>query len=89
MTIELDGNAVLDREALHDTFGAVLPEWYGRNLDALYDCLTDLPSAEIRVSDPAALVRNLGEYGEKCLQTLRDAAADNPGLEVWIEGEDD
>ena len=32
------------REALHAAIAQALsfPEWYGHNLDALYDCLTDL-----------------------------------------------
>ena len=40
----LDGETILDKDMLHDTLAAALdfPDWYGRNLDALYDCLTDL-----------------------------------------------
>ena len=26
-----------------------LPEWFGRNLDALFDCLTDLEDAQITI----------------------------------------
>ena len=40
----IDGKAVTDMDALHDLFARELdlPEWYGRNLDALYDILTGL-----------------------------------------------
>ena len=39
--IELKGSDVLEREQLHKTLQEALqlPEWYGGNLDALYDCL--------------------------------------------------
>ena len=40
----LDGGRISSREALHTALAEALPlpEWYGRNLDALMDCLTDL-----------------------------------------------
>lgn len=33
-----------NRESLHEALAKALgfPDWYGGNLDALYDCLTDL-----------------------------------------------
>ena len=44
MQIHLNGNDIANREQLHDALSEALelPEWYGRSLDALYDCLTDL-----------------------------------------------
>ena len=44
MNLILNGELILNRETLHDILSSklTLPEWYGRNLDALYDCLTDL-----------------------------------------------
>lgn len=40
-TIDLSG--VQDKAALHDTLSRILPlpGYYGRNLDALYDCLLE------------------------------------------------
>ena len=42
--ILIDCNGINDKEGLHKLFAASLslPEWCGDNLDALYDCLTDL-----------------------------------------------
>ena len=39
----LDGNRIKTAEDLHRTFREALgfPEWYGNNLDALYDMLTE------------------------------------------------
>ncbi|WP_245556150.1 barstar family protein [Actinopolyspora mortivallis] len=40
----LDGGEVFGKRAMLDAVAATLsfPEWAGRNLDALYDCLIDL-----------------------------------------------
>ena len=40
----LDGEQIRDREQLHSVLAERLdlPAWYGANLDALYDCLTDI-----------------------------------------------
>jgi len=40
----LIGNPPADKMAALDAIAAALsfPDWFGRNLDALYDCLTDL-----------------------------------------------
>ena len=58
MNVLLDGTIILDREMLHDTLatGLRLPPWYGRNLDALYDCLTDVQEETVVIlRDQAAL----------------------------------
>ena len=57
-------------EALH------FPSWYGNNLDALYDCLTDL--------DGQVHLSILGLEHEGIHQTLLDAAADAGNLTVAI-----
>ena len=42
-TIVIDGEKMLNRRAAHDHLAEQLslPDYYGRNLDALFDCLTD------------------------------------------------
>ena len=42
MEVYLDGRALDSREALHQALSALLafPAYYGKNLDALHDCLT-------------------------------------------------
>lgn len=49
MQIVLDGSVITGREQLHDAVSQqlALPEWYGRNLDALYDCLGEVRDVEI------------------------------------------
>ena len=61
----LDGNLITDKKLLHDTLSAslLLPDWYGRNLDALYDCLTDIQEeTEIQILNPESLEAHLGSY---------------------------
>ena len=52
--IILDGNVLSDAAAVHEYLMETLnfPEHYGKNLDALYDCLTDLEDAEITITLP-------------------------------------
>ena len=82
--IRLDCAWMGDREAVHDYLAQALgfPSWYGRNLDALYDVLTE------RGEPLRLLVRNreaLAEYAEDLLRTLAEAAAENPALELVYE----
>ena len=51
--VELIASQLVDQKALHDVLARELelPEWYGRNLDALYDCLTELRDVELVLID--------------------------------------
>ena len=83
MTVILDGKAMVDRVAAHSHLAErlELPTWYGRNLDALYDVLTEIGrDTEIVLQAPAAVAENLGRYGEALLRTMQEAAEDNPHL---------
>lgn len=84
-TIILDGGQMLNRRAAHDHLAQRLglPEYYGRNLDALYDLLTERGSpTRLEVRQREALFSQLGRYGAALCQTLEDAAQANPNLEV-------
>ena len=88
MPIILDGNAMTDRAAAHSHLAQrlELPAWYGRNLDALYDVLTELgEQTQIVLADPAAVVANLGKYGEALLSTMQEAAEENPNLTITLQ----
>ena len=47
--VELIASQLTDKEVLHDVLAKELelPAWYGRNLDALHDCLTELCDVEL------------------------------------------
>ncbi|MBQ0038202.1 MAG: barstar family protein [Clostridiales bacterium] len=83
--VVLDG-AVLDRTSLHNTLSRELafPEWYGRNLDALYDCLGDLcEETELTLRNWDAWSDQ--HYADRLLRVMRDAAAENDNLTISVE----
>lgn len=81
----IDGSRIQDREALHDALASLFDPWYGRNLDALYDCLTQPQEAlQITLLDLPTLEKGLGPYCRTFLQVLKDAAAENPALHITI-----
>ena len=88
MAIILEGKAMADRPAAHAHLAARLdlPSYYGRNLDALYDVLTDIGAdTEIILMDPAAVAEQLGKYGEALLSTMQEAAEENPRLTITLK----
>ena len=90
MRFILDGGSVGSRETLHRTLAAGLhfPDWYGGNLDALFDCLTDLrEDTVICLENPDGLERRLGAFGGRALRVLREAAEENPHLHLTMEKE--
>lgn len=84
-TIKLDAARLCGREEAMETLGRalVLPEWWGRNLDALYDCLTDL-DRPVRLELEGWEALEEVPFGRVLLRVLRDAAAENPGLELVL-----
>ena len=78
----LDGGRISSREALH----TALAEWYGRNLDALMDCLTDLgEELTLRLTGREALEEALGPYAHALLRVLRRAEVENARFHVVVE----
>lgn len=68
---------------MHDILALELnfPQWYGRNLDALHDCLTDLRE-ETRITFlhfPSLPFPSAG-----LLNVLRDSEAKNEKLEISL-----
>ena len=85
-TILLDCAQMTGREEAHDYLARALsfPEWYGRNLDALWDCLTECPETVVVFRHPGAMLSALREYGCRLLQTFFEAERENPALHVVI-----
>ena len=84
----VDLSGVTDRHSLHRCLrdALPLPEWYGSNLDALYDSLTDLPvPVTIRLLGSEKAKDRLDDYFELFRRVLRDAQSDLPGLKVLFE----
>ena len=63
-----------------------LPEYYGANLDALYDCLTEIAEpTELVVPKKVADEAYLGWYGQQFLQMLEDAKTANDALRITMQ----
>lgn len=82
-TISLDGAEMTDRETTHRQLmeKLSLPAYYGHNLDALHDCLTDIAEpTHILLSHAGTMLSCLRMYGVRLLRVFFDAAEDNAHL---------
>lgn len=83
--VRLDFDGLNSREQVQDYMAEKFdfPPYYGRNLDALYDCLTD-------ICEPVAIVCYLPgkeqncSYIDRVCQTIKDAEKDNDCLAVFF-----
>ena len=83
----IDGNAVTSMEEIHKSLAEQLgfPEWYGSNLDALHDCLTDLhEETDVSIVHSEALLETLGPAYVRLSRVLSDAADENPYLKLHL-----
>ena len=73
-TIILDGNILGDKERVHGYLKETLnfPEYYGNNLDALYDCLTELGEVKIQIKRGKE-----SDYMEKVIMVFNMAERDS------------
>lgn len=80
MKITLDASRMDSRRPAHEYLKAQMdfPEYYGKNLDALYDCLGDLNDVEVEFIN----IPEEETYFKKVLRVFRDAAKRNPGLVI-------
>ena len=81
----LDGKNMTTRKDAHDEIARVLelPEYYGRNLDALWDMLTTTTGTAV-LTGVAGMLNALGSYGCKLLKTFYDAAEENSRFDFRV-----
>lgn len=85
--IILDGNMIQSKDHLHDILARELelPEYYGRNLDALHDCLTELHTdTVITAVNFSQLPADLQLYADRLLRVLRDSAEETAHLHINV-----
>lgn len=77
----LDCTNMTDRDAAHDYIARELgfPDYYGKNLDALFDCLTQMDECSILFTNLDAL-EMLGDYSGAMLAVFEEAEAINDDL---------
>ena len=84
----LDGEKILSNADLHRAFAETLdfPDYYGRNLDALHDCLTDMEEPVGVIAVHTDLLRErVGRRWKAFLRLMDDLTEDEPGFRFWNE----
>ena len=78
--IVIDCTGAAGKQELHIRIAQALqfPDWYGHNLDALMDCLTDLPVTFVVLQG----WDTLDAWADGFWETFRDAQTENPDLQV-------
>lgn len=87
MKVIIDGEKITSKKVLHSYLAGELdfPEWYGENLDALYDCLTDITEETvIELINRSAFHGHLGKYAKAFEKMLRDAQEENENIKLII-----
>jgi len=81
----IDCSSIHTKEDLHQIFRESLsfPDWYGNNLDALHDCLTEI-SGKVRLLDWETAEARLGAYGAKAKKAIAAAALANEALDLYL-----
>lgn len=77
MEIVLEGNKLLSKENFHREVREKLelPDYYGNNLDALWDCLTGYIETPIEIvwTDFKKSKIHLGDYADRAAKILEEA----------------
>ena len=85
--VYLDTREFTDKEASHAYLKEMLdfPEYYGANLDALYDCLTDLPPTEIFLEN----IEDAGLFYPVIKHVMQSAKKENRDIRILIAEDED
>ena len=80
--ITIDCNGVENPRQMHALLASALsfPEYYGYNLDALFDCLTQWDGQGIQLK----CFGNLGEWKKGFQRVFDIAMGENPNLQILV-----
>lgn len=87
MEYRIDGDKMHTRMEAHEEIAAKMgfPEFYGKNLDALWDMLTSTKGTAV-ITNVSTMLNALGGYGCRIVKTFYDAAEENQRFEFRVEG---
>lgn len=83
--VQLSARKWRTEQDVHDALARALsfPGYYGRNLDALFDCLRELTDTQLVIEDCAFAAERIERWG-KFLMVFFDSAMENPGLQIRL-----
>lgn len=85
--IELNGKNMRTKKETHKYLKEQLngPEYYGENLDALWDILSSHSKPiNINIRNKDELIKNLGDYGYSIISVFQDAEKENINIRLNI-----
>lgn len=84
MKVLINCEKLLKREQVHEYLAQMLdfPAYYGKNLDALFDCLTELKDCTVVLMGVDTLPQD--SYGARVLKVIEAAAQANAGLKLEV-----
>lgn len=79
--ITLDFENISNKEEMHKYLAKKFefPDYYGGNLDALFECLTD-------IAEPTAvnIINAINDYDEQIINVITSAEEENDNLAVFV-----
>jgi ribonuclease inhibitor len=90
--IYLDADRLKNRKDMHDYLEKAFdfPFWFGYNLDALYDCLSEVKEDTDIILDQANATKICQDpYAYRVLLTLSDGIEENPHLRILFYDPED
>lgn len=83
-SLTLDGITLGEKAVLHPLLAREFsfPSWYGGNLDALFDCLTDV-TEEVTIT--LRELDDLTPYAQRVVKVLQAAAKENPHIHLHTD----
>ena len=84
----IDANFVKNQDEIHKILATWLnfPSYYGKNLDALFDCLCELNhSTKIVLKNSEILRANFDKFANDLIDVFQDAASENENLKFEIK----
>lgn len=82
----IDGKYIRDEKTFHRTVKRLfqLDDYYGENLDALWDMLTERKNLNIKIINSKSIIKYLGDYGLKIINLFNELNRVDENFKVRI-----
>lgn len=87
MNVTINGGALDSMDDFHAIIARELhfPVWYGMNLDALYDCLTDIcEDTTVTLNNALAWFSHFGKDAVTAVRVMQDVSQMNPHFKFYF-----